>query len=685
MGKKFVHAVPVGQILPHKLRIEGQPAALMAQLGALLRQPGPEQRLVHGLPQVGRRLTGEEFVAGLHHHVGLQPLLGGQEHVGIGGEGGGRGVHVDDQVHVLNGGQPALAVGHRAQLIAGTVDPRLDRVGLAGDHGVPDAGGMPRKPDVQALVLVGAQALFQLFLGQHPGGDGHRVVGHIEQPAGAEALEQRAGTLHIAHEQVDGGRRHGRLDGVGALVGGHSDGQAAGAVVGEEPDGPFDPLRVQPAQLGRLLQGIRLHPLPQKLEAGLAAPSVYGERPLQRGVQGVVPGIGQGAGTGRLLIPDHKRVGLIRVLALLRPEEHLALHVHQIGQVGPLAHKVPVKELMLQDVPDPGEHQGHVAARPDGQPHVGLGGVRGHAGVDDHGLDPLGPQVADHAAAAGGAGVGGGRPPEHQGLDGGLVGEVELQRVGIGNAGIHPAVHHGVGQHPGQIALGAARLEPVGRAEDVAEAGDAPDLRVAAAAGGAGHRLRSVLLPHLHQALCDVLQRLVPGGAAPLVFPPLARADERILVAVGVIEGLDARQALGAHAPLAHRILRVALELDHPAVAHRGQHAAVGDAGPAAGLDDPGLVRPGPALSLQRRKRRRVVLCLAQAPDPGGSQKFRLAECVCLHSPLLFPSAGGCAANRHSLGIPKVCHRDVQKASPVFCFDPLVRCSQNLRQSRRLE
>lgn len=53
-----------------------------------------------------------------------------------------------------------------------------------------------------------------------------------------------------------------------------------------------------------------------------------------------------------------------------------------------------------------------------------------------------------------------------------------------------------------------------------------------------------------------------------------------------MVERLDARQALGAHAALGHGAFRIALDLHHTAVTHVGEHGAAGNAGATRGLDD---------------------------------------------------------------------------------------------------
>lgn len=60
--------------------------------------------------------------------------------------------------------------------------------------------------------------------------------------------------------------------------------------------------------------------------------------------------------------------------------------VHEERQVGPLRYELVVVQILVDDVAHPGQHEGHVGARANGQPHVGAGRIRREARVDDHGL-----------------------------------------------------------------------------------------------------------------------------------------------------------------------------------------------------------------------------------------------------------------------------------------------------------
>ena len=493
---------------------------------------------------------------------------------------------MNDEVQLFDGLHPLGALRHHAQLVAAAVDPHAGLIGLARQDSIADAGGMACPPNVQTLMLHAAETLLQLTLGQALGSHGNGIVGHLQHAAGAEALQQSTGTLHVAHQQVDGSSRHSSLHGVGGLVGSHAESEAAGGVLAEHLHSLFDLLGIEPADLACLLEGVFLHALPQQLIARLVDLAVHHEFALQCRVEILIEGIGHGLHGIGLLIPHHEGVGHVGVVADLGAQEHLGLGVHQVGQVRPLHDEVGIEELVLQNVAGPAQQQRYVRTGTDGQPNVGLGSVGGKAGVNRDGLNAPGAELHHGVTAAGRAGIGRRRTPQCQTLDGGIIGEVQLQSVGVGDTGVNAAVHHGIGQHAGQIALGAAGLKPVGGAEHIAETGDTPNLGVTAAARGAEHRLRAVLLAGVHQLLGDGGQRLIPRDTLPLSAAALAHTLEGELVAVGVIQRLNARQTLGAHTTLAHGVFVVALQLDDATVLHIGQHAAVGDTGAAAGLDD---------------------------------------------------------------------------------------------------
>ena len=151
---------------------------------------------------------------------------------------------------------------------------------------------MGRVPHMQPLVFVAAQPLFQLFIGQLAVAEADGEAGIEHMALGAEALEQGAGLLHVAHQHINDRCAHGRLHGVGALVGGHADAQAAGGVLAEGSDSLFDLLRHQPADPGGLLQRVGCAALLQQLIAGLIDHAVPLPAALQGRVKGIVPRVG---------------------------------------------------------------------------------------------------------------------------------------------------------------------------------------------------------------------------------------------------------------------------------------------------------------------------------------------------------------------------------------------------------
>ena len=264
-------------------------------------------------------------------------------------------------------------------------------------------------------------------------------------------------------------------------------------------------------------------------------------------------------------------------------EQH-GLLVDEEGQIRPLHAPGLVVELVLDDVAGPAVGHGHVGAGANGQPHIGLGSVGSEARVDDHGLHALHAQVVHRTSARGHMALRRiGAPHDQTGRHGALV--VDLAHRGVGDRGVVAAVQHGLGAHARQVALGAARLEEVAAAERLQETVQAEELRVSTAARG-DNELHRILLVDLREVVGDGVDSLLPRDALPLVGTALAHALHGILHAVGIVQSLHSRQALGADAPLRHGVDGVALDLDHAAVLHVHEHAAVGNAGAAGRVDD---------------------------------------------------------------------------------------------------
>ena len=243
-----------------------------------------------------------------------------------------------------------------------------------------------------------------------------------------------------------------------------------------------------------------------------------------------------------------------------------------------------VVQILGDDVAHPGQHEGHVGARANGQPHVGAGRIRREARVDDHGLHTGISQLRDHTARGADA-VGGRAHAPHDVALGLAVGQVHLGHRTVGQRRVGGAVQAELHVVTGQVALGAARLEEVAAAPHGKEAGGAEELRVAATAGGAHERLRAFLLIPLPQYVGDLVYGLLPGDALPLVAAALAHELHGVFDAIGVVERLNASKAFGAGRPLVHGVVWIAFQLHYAAIAHMGDHAAIVEAGAADGAN----------------------------------------------------------------------------------------------------
>ena len=568
--------------------VEGLGAVGVAELRALLHDLGPDDALFHGLEQVRDRLAHDDGVQLRDGEVRLQPLGGGQKQVGA-EHRERRRVHeaLHDVVEVRHDLIEAGGVAEHHVLVAGALDPHVDLVGVAVLHGLEHRGDVRHVPAQDALVLDGAAALHDLLLGEQAG----RVAQLVLAGGRRELLQHGARLLDVAHEELQVQGTQGALLGLHVLVDAHALHDAGLAVrVGVDLKGALDLLGIEPADLGALLKRPLLAGLLQELAARGALhavdlvgaeqrrgePLVHGELHDHRGVLLGIPYhiVGIGAGQARLG----------------RLQREARLGVDKVGHVRPGAAEVRVVLLVLEDPADPGEQQGRIGAGADGQPYLGLGGVQGVAGVDDHGAQALRAvaQLGQGAAAGGHRGVGWVGAPKHE-RGHRTVGIVVVPAVGVGErqvVGLAGAVGQKRGAHAGQVALRAARLPHIGGVDGLAEALHVREVRVSATARGNGDGLGAVLVGHFVDLGRDLGERLLPRDALPLVGSSLAHAAHGVLVAVRVIERLDAGKALGAHAALGHGAFRISLDLHDTAVPHMGQHRAAGDARAAGRLDD---------------------------------------------------------------------------------------------------
>ena len=402
------------------------------------------------------------------------------------------------------------------------------------------------------------------------------------------------GLADAAHEDVHDGVALRSLCGVDGLVGCHAQGNAGiRAALHVQLDGFFDLVGVKPAHLGGLLERPLSHVLLHDLECRaslLAVGQRVGAEHL--GVDGAVCGkrVRHGHGRVRVLVPhDVLVVGAKAQLACTISQARIL--VHQEGQVRPLAAEVLRPQVVLDDVVDPAQHQRHVGAGADGQPHIGARGVRRQTRVDDDGLHTVVAQLGDNAACRTDAVIGRADAPHDVRLRrralvvGQVAGQVHLGDRAVGQAGVGRAVQAELHVVARQVALRAAGLEEVAAAPHGQETRRAEELRISAAARGRDQALRAFLLVPLPHNGRNLVHGLAPGDTLPFVGTALTLALHGVLDAVGVVQRLDAGKALRARGAFVHGVLRVAFQLHDLAVAHVRNDAAVVQAGAADRAD----------------------------------------------------------------------------------------------------
>ena len=581
--EELFHRIPVGEVVLHEFGIAGALAVFVAERGAPLDELRPEERFVFRFPDVRHSLAGKDHVEGLDQHVRFEPLGRRKQDVRVHREGGRVHVHVDDEVALFHRLHPRARVGVDAELVARAFKPDLDRIGLAGEHRVEHGRRLCGVPLQEALVLVAAEALRELPFGEQIRAAGCKRTGGHDVARGV-ALHKGARTLDVAEERIEDHGAHGGLHGVRGLVGRDAE-RNARRTVGVDLDGFFDLLRIEPAFLRRCFQGPGFRALLEAAEARLVLLALIFEFAVEFRIERIVPRILDRLRGLRLLVPDDVRALVALRVDFVGVHEHLRLDVDEVRQIRPVHDEVFVVDLLLDDVAHPAEHERNVGARTDREPHVSALGFRNEARIDHDRLHALRAQRHDGLAAARGVAVGRVRAPEHDRLHL-RVGVVDFAALFVGDRGVGAAVHHVEGERAGQIALRAARFVEVRRAEGVCDARNAAERGVAAAARRDEDRFGAVLVADLFHLRGDAVNRFLPADAAPLVFTALADADHRVLVAVRVIKGGNAREALRAERALAHRVFGVAFDLHDAAVAHVRENAAVVNAGAAAGLDD---------------------------------------------------------------------------------------------------
>ena len=123
MIKKFIHGIPIRKLIPHKLRIKSFLTHLMTKLCTFFCQAGPDQSLIHGLPEMNYLLSCHQHITGFNDHIRLQPLLCRQQNVCIAGKRSRIHIHMYDKIKFFNGFCPTTGFCQYTKFVSGTVDP----------------------------------------------------------------------------------------------------------------------------------------------------------------------------------------------------------------------------------------------------------------------------------------------------------------------------------------------------------------------------------------------------------------------------------------------------------------------------------------------------------------------------------------------------------------------------------
>ena len=234
---------------------------------------------------------------------------------------------------------------------------------------------------------------------------------------------------------------------------------------------------------------------------------------------------------------------------------------------GVLFDVVAVVQTLVDDDVHPGQRQGDVGSRLDGQPVLRLARGRGVAGVHHHqlgaALDRPG-QLLDLGVVHVLAQV---RPDQRD-----HPAVLHVRDLGRAHA---RAVGQLVGHFAGTSALRPARSAVVGRAKGL---GQGVEPGTTEAVDEEGHGLGAVLLADLVQALGGLVERVVPAHRAEHLFAPLLSPDQRLLQPVGVVQQAGAPGTARAEVALGEGMRGVADQLGDPALLDVGEQTAFPEA-----------------------------------------------------------------------------------------------------------
>jgi hypothetical protein len=248
----------------------------------------------------------------------------------------------------------------------------------------------------------------------------------------------------------------------------------------------------------------------------------------------------------------------------------------RLEAMGPRLNERLVVAAFADDHVEHGQRQRVVRAGAHAQPHLRALGELGLARIDDDDIGIVRKRLAHgEPGLSVRAGIERVVPPEQDAPRRDITGVVAYRQVAEGeDAGVDPGVE----------ALCEPRLAPVRRAERMAEARHPADV-MAPGSGAERNRLGTVALANGQEPRADLVERLVPGDAAPLPGAALAETAHGVFQAVGVIDEIERRRADGTEAAVVERRLAVPCHLHEHAVLDVEKHAAAAMAGPADALE----------------------------------------------------------------------------------------------------
>ncbi len=343
---------------------------------------------------------------------------------------------------------------------------------------------------------------------------------------------------------------------------------------------PANGCRRNAGNIPRPLGGVLLHPLLEQLEGGLNRRAVREAEVAQQ--VGIGTGRMGGDGLVQLAVPPQF---VLRIEAALlgrhfEAHEHAVLRalfveVHQLGGVGVLDQEFAVVEAGLDDLVGQRQHQRTVGARFDRDPFIGNGRIAGAHRVDRNEPAAVSLELGKgHLHRVGVVILGG--ADHHEQLGPVQVGATEFPE------GATDGINHACGHVDraeatvGGIVRGAKLLgEQAGQCLHLVTAGEQREFFGVGLA-----QVGKPLLKHVVGFIPgDRLELGIATIGSGLPFQGAGQAGRGILLH-------DARGSLGADYALVQRVVRVALDVAHFAIAERDANPATARAHVTRGIFD---------------------------------------------------------------------------------------------------